>query len=69
MVNPLSLGWRLLYPTTATLEGGIWDFGRHLRSGKALVRGCSCTWDGVPRGQNRPLEKHPELWGSNKKAK
>ena len=26
-VNPLSLGWRVLVPTAATLEGGIWDLG------------------------------------------
>lgn len=24
-MNPLFLGWRVLVPTAATLEGGVWD--------------------------------------------
>lgn len=24
-MNPLFLGWRVLAPTAATLEGGVWD--------------------------------------------
>lgn len=68
MVKPLSLGWRVLHPTAATLKGGIWGFGHHLGSGRALVGGSSCV-DGVPWDQNHSLGKHPEIRGSNKRAK
>lgn len=59
-MNPPDLGSRMLAPTTATVEGGIWDLGYHLRGGKALAGGSSCA-DGAPGGQNRPVEKHPEI--------
>lgn len=66
-VNPLSSGWRVLVPSAATLEGGIWDLGITRGGGKALVGG-SVPADGVPVGLNHPLQEHPEPWGSTARA-